>query len=65
MTTAEQIQQLEDALAQGISSVQVGDRVIRYRDLNEINQILSSLKQSLNNSQGQLKVIYPSYSSGL
>jgi hypothetical protein len=65
MTVQEQIQQLESALAQGISSVQVGDRVIRYRDLAEVQQILSSLKQSQNNSQGQIRVLYPSYSKGL
>lgn len=65
MTTQEQISSLEASIAQGISSVQVGDRTIRYRDLNEMNQILSSLKQSLNNTNGQIKVGYVNYSKGL
>lgn len=69
MTLDEQITGLKNALATGSKSVSMGDRTIVYRDLDEIQKILTGLQaeqDALNGgSSAPFGVIQLTYTKGL
>jgi hypothetical protein len=46
--TADQLQRLEDAIAQGITKVSYADRHVSYRSLDEMLRLRELMKRSLN-----------------
>ncbi len=56
-TTAELITQIETILANGTESVSIADRRLQYRSVNDLQQILNSLKRKESGSTGW-KVTY-------
>lgn len=63
--TQAQIDALEKAIAEGTTRVKYQDREVTYRSLEEMLQILSMMKNSLDPTSGQIKVIRPEFSKGL
>jgi hypothetical protein len=46
--TTDQLQRLEDAIAQGITKVSYADRHVSYRSLDEMLRLRELMKRSLN-----------------
>ena len=64
--TQDQLQKLEDAIAQGALRVKYADKEVTYRSLNEMLQVRDIMKKSLNTSDGtNPNRVYPTISKGL
>ena len=65
LPTTEEIEALENAIRSGTKTVSFSDRSVTYRDLTEMTQILSSMKEQLSESSAPFGVIQIYYSKGL
>lgn len=52
MTLEEQITDLENLFANGLESVQIGDRNLRYRSIEDLAVILQKLRRKSSGSNG-------------
>lgn len=52
MNLEEQITALEEILSNGLESVQIGDRNLRYRKIEDLAVILQKLRRKQSNSNG-------------
>jgi hypothetical protein len=64
--TSEQLQKLEEAIAQGALRVKYSDKEVQYRSLDEMMRIRDMMRKALNvNSDQYPNRIYPTVSKGL
>ena len=61
--TKEKLEQLEDALFEGVTTVKYADREVTYRSLNEMERIRNMMKKELEGSNGSI-VAAPTYDRG-
>lgn len=64
MYTIEQLNALEEAIAQGALEVEYNDKRIRYRSLDEMQRIVNSMKKALG-LRAKVTRVYPKHSKGL
>lgn len=64
-TTTELITQIEEILSNGLESVSIGDRNLRYRKLEDLQAILNSLKKKESGSTSPFQFLYAKSSNGL
>lgn len=64
-TTEELIQQLEEITANGLESVSIGDRNLRYRSIEDLQTILNQLKRKDSGSSSTIQVAYAKTGNGL
>lgn len=61
--TQEQIDSLQSAIAQGVLTVEYGDKKVTYRSLDEMLQLLGIMQGAVN-PQSRSKRYYAQHSSG-
>lgn len=65
MTLEEQITDLESILSNGLESVAIGDRNLRYRSIDDLQTILNQLKRKTATNKQPFGISYVIPSNGL
>jgi hypothetical protein len=63
--TQAQVDALEDAIAEGVLTVEMADRSVTYRSLEEMSAILDRMKDELGLNSAKVTRKYFSHSKGL
>jgi len=63
--TNEQLQALEEAIAQGALTIEFNGKRITYRSLDEMMRLRDQMKKSLGNTQPGATTVYTKFSKGL
>ncbi|RAJ00460.1 hypothetical protein LX64_04166 [Chitinophaga skermanii] len=63
--TNEQYTQLHDAYSQGILTVKFADKLVTYRNLNEMKELLSEMELSLGLRKKHITKKFTSFTKGM